>query len=71
MVSLADAKMYYTKYVKVYVGTQPEGPFKVDNDTASIGKRLSDPLWNTVRHIAIDNWFTSDKLVDVIYRTAN
>jgi hypothetical protein len=56
--------MYY-KNMEVYIGTQPEGPFKVYNDTDIIVKRLSEPVWNTGRNITIDNWFTSVKLVDV------
>jgi hypothetical protein len=64
--ALADAKMYYTKNMEVYVGTQQGGPFKVNNDAASIVKRLSEPVWNTGRNITIDNWFTSVKLVDVM-----
>jgi hypothetical protein len=36
--ALADAKMYYTKNMEVYVGTQLEGPFKVNNEAASIVK---------------------------------
>jgi len=61
--ALSDAKMYYTKNMEVYVGTQPEGPFKVKNDTASIVKRLTEPVWNTGRNITLDNWFNSVNLV--------
>lgn len=38
--ALCDSVNYYTSNLEVYVGTQPPGPYSVDNSAASITKRM-------------------------------
>ncbi|KAH1021576.1 hypothetical protein HUJ04_011072, partial [Dendroctonus ponderosae] len=47
--ALSDAKMFYTANMEVYVGQQPDGPFRVSNRPTAVVQRLSkyklpDPL---------------------------
>lgn len=57
--ALSDAKFYYTSHIEVYVGEQPEGPFRKDNSGKSIVERLSEHIYESGRNITVDNWFTS------------
>ncbi|XP_025196199.1 piggyBac transposable element-derived protein 4-like [Melanaphis sacchari] len=57
--ALVDSKTYYTSNMEVYVGTQPDGPFKCDNSPSSIVKRLISTISKTGRNITMDNWYTS------------
>ncbi|KAF5276317.1 hypothetical protein FQR65_LT16418 [Abscondita terminalis] len=61
--SLADAHNYYTLNMEVYVGTQPEGAFRLDNSASSVVKRLVKPIVQSGRNVTMDNWFTSINLV--------
>lgn len=61
---LTDARNFYTCNFEIYVGQQPEGPFRTSNDAASVVLRLIEPVDNTGRNITIDNWFTSIPLVE-------
>lgn len=62
--ALADAKMYYTVNMEVYVGLQPEGPYKVSNSPQAIVERLCEPIYNSNRNLTVDNWFTSINLIE-------
>ena len=64
MFALVDSETYFTNNLKVYVGTQPEGLRRVDNDPASIVLRLTEHIHGTGRNITCDNWFTSYNLVE-------
>ena len=62
--ALVDAKTRYTLNLEPYVGKQPEGPFRVENDASSIVLRLIEPISGTSRNITCDNWFTSFPLLN-------
>lgn len=57
--------------MEVYVGTQPEGPYKVENKPSSIVKRMITPISNTGRNITMDNWYTSIPLVNELLERHN
>lgn len=60
--ALVDSKMFYTK-TEVYVGQQPEGPYRVSNSSSDIVERLSISIHGSARNITIDNWFRTVQLV--------
>lgn len=60
--ALVDSRMFYTSNLEVYVGKQPDGPFKVSNSPGDVVERLCEPVWGSGRNITIDNWFTSYEL---------
>lgn len=62
--SLADAKMFYTTKMEIYVGKQPTGPYEQDTSNISLVPRLCQPIWGTKRNVTIDNFFTSTVLAD-------
>lgn len=62
--ALTDAKMFYTSNLEVYVGQQHEGPYKVDNGSQALVKRLCSVIDKSGRNITCDNFFTSIPLVD-------
>ena len=39
--ALVDAKSFFTSNLEVYVGTQPDGPYKVSNSPGDVVERLS------------------------------
>ncbi|GLV44536.1 hypothetical protein CBL_12117 [Carabus blaptoides fortunei] len=49
--------------MEVYVGTQPEGPFRKSNKSQDIVESLIQPVSGTKRNITFDNWFTSYALM--------
>jgi hypothetical protein len=49
--------------MEVYVGQQPEGPYKVSNSSSDIVKRLCNIIKGTGRNVTMDNWFTAIPLV--------
>ncbi|XP_035221231.1 uncharacterized protein LOC118194150 [Stegodyphus dumicola] len=55
--ALCDARTLYTHNLEVYVGQQPDGPFRVSNKPSDIVKRLVAPISQTGRSITMDNWF--------------
>ncbi|KAB0805145.1 hypothetical protein PPYR_02115, partial [Photinus pyralis] len=59
ILAMVDARFFYTHNLKVYVGNQPDGPFKVDNSAAAVVKKLIQPISGTGRNVTCDNWFTS------------
>ncbi|KAJ8931810.1 hypothetical protein NQ314_015206 [Rhamnusium bicolor] len=66
--ALSDAKMYYTMNLEVYVGQQPDGPYKVSNSPNCIVERLCGQFKGSGRNLTIDNWFTSVPLVEKLYK---
>lgn len=62
--ALVDAKNFYNLKMEVYLGTQPEGPFKVSNSPGDVVIRLISPISKSGRNITVDNWFTSIPLAD-------
>lgn len=61
--ALVDSRTFFTSNMEVYVGTQPEGPFKFENKPSSIVKRMITPISKTGRNITMNNWYTSIPLV--------
>lgn len=66
--ALSDSRMYYTSNLEVYVGKQPEGPYKVSNSPFDIVLRLCDAIKDSGRNLTIDNWFTSIPLVEKLLK---
>lgn len=66
--ALCDAKMYYTANLEVYVGQQPEGPYKVSNSPNDIVERLCNVIKGSARNVTLDNWFTSIPLVETLLK---
>ncbi|KAJ8939829.1 hypothetical protein NQ318_013048 [Aromia moschata] len=65
--ALVDAATSCTLNLEVYVGQQPEGPYKKPNDPCSIVLRLIEPISGTNRNVTCDNWFTSVQLVNKLF----
>lgn len=57
--SIVDSETYFTLKMEIYAGTQPEGPYSVDNSPSAVVKRMIEPIDSTGRNITCDNWFTS------------
>lgn len=66
--ALVDARTYYLVNMEVYVGTQPEGPFRVSNKPEDLVLRLIDPVSGTNRNITFDNFFTSYSLMNKLLK---
>ncbi|VVC41854.1 PiggyBac transposable element-derived protein, partial [Cinara cedri] len=64
--ALVDSVNYYTNNLELYAGTQPLGPFSINNSASCVVKRLIENIKHTGRNITIDNWFTSITLADDI-----
>lgn len=62
--ALVDSKLFYTMKLEVYLGKQPEGPYKFDNSNLSLVCRLVEPIRGSNRNITMDNFFTSVELAD-------
>ena len=62
--ALVDAQTFFTSKIEVYVGTQPDGPYKVSNSPGDVVKRLCSCIFGTGRNITLDNWFTSYDLAN-------
>ncbi|XP_046397016.1 piggyBac transposable element-derived protein 4-like [Ischnura elegans] len=62
--ALVDATVYYTQKMEVYLGIQPDGPFRVDNSPKEVVKRIVSPILGTGRNITVDNWFMSVPLLE-------
>ncbi|XP_063222178.1 piggyBac transposable element-derived protein 4-like isoform X4 [Bacillus rossius redtenbacheri] len=57
--ALVDARMYYTNNLEIYVGNQPEGPYKLSNSPHDVVIRMVAPISGSGRNVTTDNWFTS------------
>ena len=66
--ALVDAKTFFTSNIEVYVGTQPEGAYKVSNSPGDVVERLCSGILGTGRNITLDNWFTSYDLAQKMLR---
>uniref|UniRef100_A0A1B6M557 PiggyBac transposable element-derived protein domain-containing protein n=1 Tax=Graphocephala atropunctata TaxID=36148 RepID=A0A1B6M557_9HEMI len=64
MFALVDAKMMYTANLELYCGTQPDGPFSLDNRPHAVVKRLTAPIHDSGRNVTMDNWFSSVPIVN-------
>ena len=53
--ALVDSRTFFTSNMKLYVGTQPDGPFKLKNKPLSIVKRMITQISKTGRNITMDN----------------
>lgn len=50
--------------LEIYAGKQPEGPFQIKNDAASVVMRLIEPISGTGRNVTTGNYFTSVPLAN-------
>ena len=66
--ALVDSSTYYTCYMEVYVGLQPENPYRASNSPGDIVERLCSQILGTGRNITIDNWFTSYELAQTMFK---
>jgi hypothetical protein len=64
--SIVDARTFFTHNLEIYVGVQPDGPFKVSNSTADVTERMCRHLSGSGRNITIDRWFTGHQVVKVL-----
>nr|XP_023027924.1 probable ATP-dependent RNA helicase YTHDC2 [Leptinotarsa decemlineata] len=53
------ARTFYTHNLEVYAGKQPNGPYQLANDAASVVKRLLKHCSGSGRNVTVDNYFTS------------
>lgn len=56
---LCDSRTFYTSNMEIYAGSQPEGPFEINNSAKDVVERLVQPISGTNRNVTMDNWFTS------------
>ncbi|XP_035206417.1 uncharacterized protein LOC118181397 [Stegodyphus dumicola] len=59
--ALADARTFFACNLEVYAGTQPQGPYHVNNSPVEVVKRLTEKL-NSESNVTVDNWYTSYEL---------
>lgn len=64
--SLVDARTFYTSHLEIYAGTQPEGPFKTDNSTIAVTRRMCMHLSGSGRNVTMDRWFTGYEIVRLL-----
>lgn len=57
--AMCCARSFYTSKLEVYAGSQPEGPFKIDNSAKSVVHRMVQPISGSGRNVTVDNWFCS------------
>lgn len=56
---LCDSRTFYTSNMEIYAGSQPEGPYAVNNSAKDVVERIVQPISGTNRNVTLDNWFTS------------
>lgn len=61
--ALVSTSNFYATNLEVYVGKQPDGPYKVSNSCSDVVRRLVEPVIGTNRNITCDNWFSSVPLI--------
>nr|XP_022907221.1 piggyBac transposable element-derived protein 4-like [Onthophagus taurus] len=66
--SMVDSRTFYTSHLEIYAGTQPEGPFKIDNSTAAVTERMCMHLSGSGRNVTMDRWFTGYKIASLLLR---
>ncbi|XP_055936820.1 piggyBac transposable element-derived protein 4-like [Argiope bruennichi] len=66
--ALVDSRTFYTYNMEIYAGQQPDGPYKTDNSSCEIAKRLLVPLYNSGRNVTTDNWYTSYELAEFLQK---
>ncbi|KAJ8941987.1 hypothetical protein NQ314_010211 [Rhamnusium bicolor] len=66
ILAMCDAKMFFTSIMEVYIGKQPDGPYKISNSSYDVVTRLCKHIVGTGRNITIDNWFTSLPLLKTL-----
>ncbi|CAK1588307.1 unnamed protein product [Parnassius mnemosyne] len=66
--ALVDSATFYLLKFEIYAGVQPEGPYRMPNDTVSLVKRMTEPIWGTGRNVTMDNWFTSVPLTNTLLK---
>ncbi|KAJ8935050.1 hypothetical protein NQ318_006980 [Aromia moschata] len=69
MYALVDSKSFYVLNLEVYVGLQPEGPFRLSNKPEDIVLRLVEPIRNSSRNVTFANWFSGYPLLGTIQAT--
>lgn len=65
--ALVDARTCYTVNLEVYLGEQPDGPFRVSNRVPDVVKRMIQPISRSGRNISMDNWFTSFPMIEDLF----
>ena len=66
--ALVDEQTFFTSKIEVYVGTQPDIPYKVTNGPGDVVERLCSGIFGTGRNITLDNWFTCYDLAEKMLR---
>lgn len=62
--ALVCAKTMYCLNLEVYVGSQPDGPYKLPQSAEEVTVRMIEPIAGTNRNLTSDNWFTSVSLAE-------
>lgn len=68
IIAVCDAKVFYTYNLEVYVGSQPEDPYKLSNKTYDLVLRMCRHLSGSRINLTVDNWFTSIPLVEKLLK---
>lgn len=62
----SDAKTFYTSNMEIFIGNQPNGPYKTDNRVMAVVLRLVSHIQNSGRNVTTDNFFTSVPLAEAL-----
>ncbi|GBL61279.1 hypothetical protein AVEN_216690-1 [Araneus ventricosus] len=57
--ALVDATTFYAWNLEIYAGTQPAGPYSIENGPDKIVKRLMEPIFNSGCNLTVDIWCMS------------
>lgn len=71
ILAICDAKMFYIGTMEVYVGQQPDGPYKKSNKPSDVVLSLSENISRSGRNLTMDTWFTSVQLVMTLLKEHN